>query len=69
MAKISEDEVRRLVENIRMGLGEDAEINSWIEQIRESVPNREVIKAIMAGPDATIDDIMKNLYTTNVIQL
>ena len=52
-----------------MGLGEDAEINSWIEQIRESVPNREVIKAIMAGPEATIDDIIKNLYTTNVIQL
>lgn len=69
MAKISEEEVRRLVENIRMELGEDAEINSWIEQIRESVPNREVIKAIMAGPDATIDDIIKNLYTTNVIQL
>lgn len=69
MAKISEEEVRRLVENIRMGLGEDAERNSWIEQIRESVPNREVIKAIMAGPDATIDDIIKNLYTTNVIQL
>ncbi|MGN0344274.1 MAG: hypothetical protein ACI4EC_04835, partial [Lachnospiraceae bacterium] len=48
---------------------EDAEINSWIEQIRESVPNREVIKAIMAGPDATIDDqchLLKQIYMKNL---
>lgn len=69
MEKLSREEVQKLVEQMCMGLGEDEEVNVWIDQIRESVPNRQVIEAIMAGPNATIDDIMKRLYTTNVIQL
>ena len=69
MQKLSREEVKDLVLKIRQGLGDDKERNEWIEQIRDSVPNRQVIGAIMVGPNATIDDIMKRLYTTNTIQL
>lgn len=69
MEKLSREEVRELVQKIRMGEGNDAEGNLWIQQILDSVPNRDVIGAIMAGPNATVDDIMQRLYTSNVIQL
>lgn len=69
MEKLSREEVRELVQKIRMGEGNDAEGNLWIQQILDSVPNRDVIGAIMAGPNSTVDDIMQRLYTSNVIQL
>ncbi len=69
MEKLSRKKVKDLVIRIRQGLGEDEERNKWIEQIRDSVPNREVIKAIMSGPNADIEDILDKLYTSNVIQL
>lgn len=69
MKKISKEEVKDLVLKIRQGLGDDKERNEWIEQIRDSVPNREVIKAIMSGPNADIEEILDKLYTSNVIQL
>ena len=69
MEKLSREEVMGLVLKIRQGLGDDKERNEWIEQIRDSVPNREVIKAIMSGPNASIEEILDKLYTANVIQL
>jgi len=69
MDKLSRAQVKDLVIKIRQGLGEDEERNKWIDQIRDSVPNREVIKAIMSGPNADIEDILDKLYTSNVIQL
>lgn len=69
MEKLSREEVKDLVIKIRQGLGEDEERNKWIDQICDSVPNREVIKAIMSGPDADIEDILDKLYTSNVICL
>lgn len=69
MKKLSREEVKDLVLKIRQGLGDDRERNEWIEQIRDSVPNREVIRAIMSGPNASIEEILDKLYTSNVIQL
>lgn len=69
MKKLSREEVMDLVLKIRQGVGNDKERNEWIEQIRDSVPNREVIKAIMSGPNASIEEILGKLYTANVIQL
>ena len=69
MDKLSRAQVKDLVIKIRQGLGEDEERNKWIDQIRDSVPNREVIKAIMSGPNADIEDILDKLYTSNIIQL
>ena len=69
MKKLSREEVKDLVIKIRQGLGNDKERNEWIEQIRDSVPNREVIRAIMSGPNASIEEILDKLYTSNVIQL
>lgn len=69
MKKLSREEVKDLVLKIRQGLGEDEEMNEWIDQISNSVPNREVIKAIMSGPNASIEEILDKLYTSNVIQL
>lgn len=42
MKKLNREEVKDLVLKIRQGLGDNKEINEWIEQIRDSVPNREV---------------------------
>ena len=69
MEKLSREEVKDLVIRIRQGLGEDEERNKWVDQIRNSVPNREVIKAIMSGSNADIENILDKLYTSNVIQL
>ena len=69
MEKLSREEVKDLVIRIRQGLGEDEDRNKWVDQIRNSVPNREVIKAIMSGPNADIENILDKLYTSNVIQL
>ena len=69
MERLSREAVKDLVIKIRQGLGEDEERNKWIDQIRDSVPNREVIKTIMSGPDADIEDILDKLYTSNVICL
>ncbi len=69
MERLSREEVKDLVVKIRKGMGEDIERNNWIEQIKNSVPNREVIRAIMSGTDASIEDILDKLYTNNVIQL
>lgn len=69
MDKLSRAQEKDLVIKIRQGLGEDEERNKWIDQIRDSVPNREVIKAIMSGSNADIEDILDKLYTSNVIQL
>ncbi len=69
MEKLSRENVKDLVTKIRQGLGEDEERNKWIDQIRASVPNREVIKTIMSGSNVDIEDILDKLYTSNVIQL
>lgn len=69
MKKLSREEVKDLVLKIRQGLGDDRERNEWIEQIRDSVPNREVIRAIMSGPNASIEEVLDKLYTSNVIRL
>lgn len=69
MKKLSREEVKDLVLKIRQGLGDDKERNKWIEQISDSVPNREVIRAIMSGQNASIEEILDKLYTSNVIQL
>lgn len=69
MNRLSRTEVRERVEKIRQGLGSDHEVNVWIEEILTSVPNREVIKTIMAGEGAGIDEIVERLYTADVICL
>lgn len=69
MEKLSREEVKELVKKISYGIGSDEEVSEWIEKIMDSVPNRNVVEAIMSGPDADIEDILAKLYTSNVIQL
>ena len=69
MKKISRNEVKERVEKMRQGLGTDEEVGMWVEEILESVPNRQVIEIIMAGKNVSIDEIVDRLYTTNTIYL
>ena len=69
MEKLSREEVKELVEKISYGMGSDEEVSEWIQKIMDSVPNRNVVEAIMSGPNADIENILAKLYTSNVIQL
>ena len=54
---------------ISYGMGSDEEVSEWIQNIMDSVPNRNVVEAIMSGPNASIEEILDKLYTGNVIRL
>lgn len=69
MNKLSRSEVKECVEKISQGLGSDEEVNVWIEEITESVPNRQVIETIMAGNDVSVEEIVDRLYKADVICL
>ena len=69
MDKLSREEVKELVEKISYGMGSDEEVSEWIQKIMDSVPNRNVVEAIMSGPNAGIEEILDKLYTGNVIRL
>ena len=69
MDKLSREEVKELVEKISYGMGSDEEVSEWIQKIMDSVPNRNVVEAIMSGPNASIEEILDKLYTCNVIRL
>lgn len=69
MDKLSREEVKELVEKISYGKGSDEEVSEWIQKIMDSVPNRNVVEAIMSGPNANIEEILDKLYTGNVIRL
>lgn len=63
MDKLSREEVKELVEKISYGMGSDKEVSEWIQKIMDSVPNRNVVEAIMSGPNASIEEILDKLYT------
>ena len=63
MDKLSREEVKELVEKISYGMGSDEEVSEWIQKIMDSVPNRNVVEAIMSGPNARIEEILDKLYT------
>lgn len=67
--KLSREEIKQLVIKIRNGEGDDSEVSKWIEDILNSVPNREVIEVIMSGSNATVDEIVDKLYVSNAILL
>ena len=69
MDKLSREEVKELVEKISYGMGSDEEVSEWIQKIMDSVPNRNVVEAIMSGPNSSIEEILDKLYTGNVIRL
>ena len=50
-------------------MGSDEEVNVWIEEIAESVPNRQVIETIMAGNGVSAAEIVDRLYKADVICL
>ena len=50
-------------------MGSDEEVSEWIQKIMDSVPNINVVEAIMSGPNASIEEILDKLYTGNVIRL
>lgn len=58
MDKLSREEVKELVEKISYGMGSDEEVSEWIQKIMDSVPNRNVVEAIMSGPNASIEEIL-----------
>lgn len=69
MNKLSREDVKKLVEKISYGLGSDEEVSEWIQNIMDSVPNRNVVETIMSGTNDSIDEIVDKLYISNVIQL
>lgn len=69
MEKLTKHEVKELVQRIRNGEGDDKELAEWIEKISISTANPEVIKTIMAGKDANVDDIVEKLYSYKPIIL
>lgn len=69
MNRIGRSEVKERVIKIRRGLGTDEEVALWIAQIRESVPNRQVMGAIMAGKDVDAEEIVDRLYKADAICL
>ena len=69
MDKLSREEVKELVEKISYGMGSDEEVSEWIQKIMDSVPNRNVVEAIVSGANASIEEILDKLYTGNVIRL
>ena len=69
MDKLSREEVKELVEKISYGMGSDEEVSEWIQKIMDSVPNRNGVESFMAGPNASIEEILDKLYTGNVIRL
>ena len=69
MDKLSREEVKELVEKISYGMGSDEEVSEWIQKIMDSVPNRKVVEAISSCPNASIEEILNKLYTSNVIRL
>lgn len=69
MSRIGRNEVKERIEKIRQGLGSDEEVSIWIEEIMESVPNRQVMETIMAGNNVSVEEIVDRLYKANVICL
>ncbi len=67
MGKINRVGVTERVEKISQGLGSDEEVNVWIEEIAESVPNRQVVETIMAGNGVSVEEIVDRLYKADVI--
>ena len=69
MKKLTREEVKDLVIKIRRGEGSDEEFSKWIEMISFSTVNPNVIKCIMSGRNATIEEIMEKLYNYKPILL
>lgn len=69
MSRIGRNEVKERIEKIRQGLGSDEEVSIWIEEIMESVPNRQVMETIMAGNNVSVEEIVDRLYKADVICL
>lgn len=70
MKKLNKKEILELVVRIRKGEGTDEEVSRWIDNIENSVPNRNIVETIMGvGDDATAEEIVEKLYEANVICL
>lgn len=67
--ELNREEVFMYVEKIRKGLGSDDEITRWVEEISISVPNRDVLGALMSGNNVTNEEAVNKLYESNVIYL
>lgn len=69
MSRIDRNGVKERVEKIRQGLGSDKEVAIWIEEIKKSVPNQQIIATIMAGNEVSNEEIVDRLYKADVICL
>lgn len=69
MRKLNREEILELVVRIRNGEGTDEEVSRWIDEISDSVPNRNVVEAIMSGDDVAAEDVVGKLYEANIIYL
>ncbi len=69
MKKLNREEVFMYVEKIRKGLGSDEEVTRWLQEISDSVPNRNILGAIMSGNNATTEEVVNKLYEASVIYL
>lgn len=69
MSRIDRNGVKERVEKKRQGLGSDKEVAIWIEEIKKSVPNQQIIATIMAGNEVSNEEIVDRLYKADVICL
>lgn len=69
MDKLTKEQVSELVNKIRKGEGNDAELSEWIAQISRATSNPEVIKTIMSGNGVTVEEIVEKLYSYKPIIL
>lgn len=69
MGKLTKDQVSELVNKIRKGEGEDAELSEWVSKISMATSNPEVIKTIMSGNGITVEEIVEKLYSYKPIIL
>jgi len=69
LGKLTKDQVSELVNKIRKGEGEDAELSEWVSKISMATSNPEVIKTIMSGNGITVEEIVEKLYSYKPIIL
>ncbi len=69
MRILNKEEILGLVVRIRNGQGTDEEVSRWLDEISASVPNRNVVEAIMSGDDVTAEDVVEKLFEANIIYL
>lgn len=70
MPKLSREELIELISKIRLGLGEDEEVEGWIMSIKQSVPHPEILNVITRNKDGlSVEGIADKLLNYQAVIL